>query len=68
MASFESPVKLDPSNPKNRVSLMEFGLTWLQKNTVIRDSKCRGGIVGITRKKAALIRWSLTRHVFAEFT
>jgi hypothetical protein len=31
MASFESPVKLNPSNPKNRVSLMEFGLTWLQK-------------------------------------
>jgi hypothetical protein len=53
---------------KNRVSLMEFGLTWLQKNTVIRDSKCCGGIVGITRQKMALIRWSLTRHVLTEFT
>jgi hypothetical protein len=68
MASFESPVKLDHSNPKNRVSLMEFGLTWLQKKTVIKDSKGRGSIVGITRQTAALIRWSLTRHVLAEIT
>ena len=34
----------------------------------LRDSKGRGSIVGITRQKAALIRWSLTRHVLAEFT
>jgi hypothetical protein len=47
---------------------MEFGLTWLQKKTVIRDSKGRGGIVGITKQKVALIRWSLTTHVLAEFT
>jgi hypothetical protein len=39
MASFESPVKLDHSNPKNRVSLMEFGLTWLQKKTVIKETQ-----------------------------
>ena len=38
------------------------------EKTVIRDSKGRGSIVGIIRQKAALIRWSLTRHVFAEFT
>ena len=34
----------------------------------LRDSKGRGSIVGITRQKAALIRWSLTRYVFAEIT
>jgi hypothetical protein len=38
------------------------------EKTVIRDSKGRGGIGGITRQKAALIRLSLTRHVLAEFT
>jgi hypothetical protein len=40
---------------KNRVSLMVFGLTWLQIKES-SDSKGRGGIVGITRQKAALIR------------
>ena len=55
------------SYAKNRVSLMVFGLTWLQIKES-SDSKGRGSIVGITRQTAALIRWSLTRHVLAEFT
>jgi hypothetical protein len=38
------------------------------EKTVIRDSKGHGSIVGIIRQKAALIRWSLTRYVFAEIT
>ena len=36
-----------------------------EKN-VIKDSKGYGGIVNITRKKSALIRWSLTCHVLAD--
>jgi hypothetical protein len=38
------------------------------EKTVIRDSKGRGGIVGITRQKSALIRWTLCRHVLADFS
>ena len=36
-----------------------------EKNA-IKDSKGYGGIVNITRKKSALIRWSLTCHVLAD--
>jgi hypothetical protein len=38
------------------------------EKTVIRDSKGRGGIVGITRQRSALIRWTLCRHVLADFS
>ncbi|CAC5356069.1 unnamed protein product [Mytilus coruscus] len=38
------------------------------EKTVIKDSKGRGSIVGITRQKSALIRWSLTRHVLGELS
>ena len=38
------------------------------EKTVIRDSKGRSGIVGITQKKSALIRWSLTRHVLGHLS
>jgi hypothetical protein len=38
------------------------------EKTVIRDSKGRGGIVGITRQKSALIQWTLCRHVLADFS
>ena len=34
----------------------------------IQDSKGSGEIVNITRQKSALIRWSLTRHVLADFS
>jgi hypothetical protein len=38
------------------------------EKTVIIDSKGRGGIVGITRQRSALIRWTLCRHVLADFS
>ncbi|CAC5392868.1 unnamed protein product [Mytilus coruscus] len=38
------------------------------EKTVIKDSKGDGGIVGLTRKKASLIRWNLTRHVLSQIT
>ena len=37
------------------------------EKTVIKDSKSNGGIVGLTRKKPALIRWTLTRHIMSEY-
>lgn len=37
------------------------------EKTVIKDSKGSGGIVGLTRKKSALVRWTLTRHIMASF-
>jgi len=30
------------------------------EKTIIKDSKSNGGIVGLTRKKSALIRWNIT--------
>ena len=38
------------------------------EKTIIKDSKGNGGIVGLTRKKSALIRWTLTRHVLGYFS
>ena len=38
------------------------------EKTVIIDSKGRGGIVGITKQRSALIRWTLCRHVLADFS
>jgi hypothetical protein len=38
------------------------------EKTVIKDSKGNGGIVNIIRQQSALIRWSLTRHVLADFS
>ncbi|CAC5365289.1 unnamed protein product [Mytilus coruscus] len=38
------------------------------EKTVIKDSKGRVGIAGIARQKSAFIRWSLIRHVLAEFS
>lgn len=43
-------------------------MTWPQKKTIIKDSKGCGGIVGLTRKKPALLRWMLTRHILAHFS
>lgn len=37
------------------------------EKTVIKDSKGVGGIVGITRQKPSLLRWSLTMHVLGDF-
>ena len=38
------------------------------EKTIIRDAKGSGGIVGLTRKKPALIRWTLTKHIMSEYT
>ena len=54
MASFESPVKLDPSNPKNPVSLMEFGLTWLQKKQSSETQKVVAVLLVLQGKRRLL--------------
>ena len=38
------------------------------EKTIIKDSKGKSGIVGLTRKKSALVRWTLTRHVLSKFS
>ena len=38
------------------------------EKTVIENAKGDGGIVGFTRKKPALIRWTLTRHIAAQYS
>lgn len=37
------------------------------EKTIIRDSKSDGGVVGLTRKPAALLRWSVTRHLMGQY-
>jgi hypothetical protein len=37
------------------------------EKTVIRDSKSNSGIIGLTRKAPALLRWSITRHILGEY-
>ena len=37
------------------------------ETTIIKDAKGQGGIVGITRKKPALVRWSVTRHIISQY-
>ncbi|CAG2224634.1 unnamed protein product [Mytilus edulis] len=36
--------------------------------TIIKDSKGCRGIIGLTRKTPALLRWMLTRHILAHFS
>jgi hypothetical protein len=38
------------------------------EKTIIKDSKINGGIVGLTRKKSALIRWNITQHIVGHFS
>jgi hypothetical protein len=38
------------------------------EKTIIKDSKSNGGIVGLTRKKYALIRSNITRHIVGHFS
>ena len=38
------------------------------EKTVTRNAKGRSGIVGLTRNKPALIRWTLTGHIMREYT
>lgn len=37
------------------------------ESTVIRDAKSSGGIVGLTRKESALLRWTITRQSLGEY-
>ena len=37
------------------------------EKTVIRDSKSNGGVIGLTRKPSALLRWSVTRHLMGQY-
>ena len=38
------------------------------EKTVIRDSKSDSGIVGVTRRKGALLRWYLSRHIMGNYS
>jgi hypothetical protein len=38
------------------------------EETIIKDLKGSGGIVGITNQKSALVRWTLTKHFLASFS
>jgi hypothetical protein len=38
------------------------------EKAIIKDSKGSGGIVGIMNQKAALVRWTLTRHFLTSFS
>ena len=38
------------------------------EKTVIKNAKGDCGIVGLTRKKPALIRWTLTHHIAAQYS
>ena len=38
------------------------------EKTVIKNAKGDGDIVGLTRKKPALIQWTLTRHIAAQYS
>jgi len=37
------------------------------ETTVIRDAKSDGGVIGLTRKESALLRWTLTRGILGEY-
>ena len=37
------------------------------EKTIIKNAKGDGDIVGLTRKKPALIRWTLMRHIAAQY-
>ena len=37
------------------------------EQTINREGKSKGGVIGFTLRKAALERWLMTRHVTAEY-
>ena len=37
------------------------------ENTIIRGGKGDSGLIGLTRKQSALVRWTLTRYVIGEY-
>ena len=38
------------------------------EQTINQEAKGKGGVVGFTLRKGALLRWLLTRHIVAECT
>jgi hypothetical protein len=38
------------------------------EQTINREAKTQGGVIGYTRRKGALLRWLLTRHVTGEYS
>ena len=38
------------------------------EKTVIKDTKSKSGLLGITQQKLAVLRWSLSRHVVGEYS
>ena len=47
------------------------GVWWSEmgtEKTIIKDAKSESGIIGLTRKKPALVRWTLTRHLLGAYT
>ena len=38
------------------------------EQTINQEAKGKGGVVGFTLRKGALLRWLLTRHIVAEYT
>ncbi len=54
-----------------RQTAWKFNGVWSDmavEKSVIKDSKGKGGIVGITQKKQALMRWTIARHRLGEIT
>ena len=37
------------------------------EKTIISDAKSESGVVGLTRKKPALVRWALTHHLLGQY-
>ena len=47
------------------------GVWWSEmgtEKTIIKDAKSESGIIRLTRKKPALVRWTLTRHLLGAYT
>ena len=71
----ELPAEIKLAFEKGKFSIRQtsgsFNGIWGDMGTekaIIKDSKGSGGIVGITNQKAALVRWTLTRHFLTSFS
>ena len=66
MLHLKSNLRLNLENlpfVKKQVDSMEYGVTWQQKPQLQKTPKDTNAIVGITRQKSSLLRWSLPIHV-----
>ena len=71
----ELPAEIKSAFEKGEFSIRQtsgsFNGIWSDmgtEKTIIKDLKGSGGIVGITNQKAALVRWTLTRHFLTSFS